>query len=267
MNSFELHLKFDDARQDTAEVYVNGEIQGESCRFLLDTGCARTSLNFDEFSSRLEKVGSDQSSGIFGRTDYDLVSVRSIELGPILKRDVTLSRAKAGELDRKLFGIDLLKDTCLHFSFERNLVEVNPDVHNESITFYELELDKGNIPYINLQCGDAKTKAVWDTGASITLVDLGFIERNSQFFKRIGSDTGTDTTGSKMETPLYLMGSVVIGDKQFPPHKVVGVDLSHVNAATEMPMSFILGYSTLSKANWLFDFPNKKWAIHKMIGN
>jgi len=28
----------------------------------------------------------------------------------------------------------------------------------------------------------------------------------------------------------------------------------------------ILGYSTLSKANWLFDFPRKKWAISKLLG-
>jgi predicted aspartyl protease len=115
VGSFDLQIKFDDDSKETAEVYVEGKIQGEVCRFLLDTGCARTSLNFDEFSSQFPKIGSEESSGIFGRTSYDLISVCSIELGPIVKNNVVLSRAKRDELDRKLFGMDLLRIIAFTF--------------------------------------------------------------------------------------------------------------------------------------------------------
>jgi hypothetical protein len=30
-------------------------------------------------------------------------------------------------------------------------------------------------------------------------------------------------------------------------------------------MTMILGYSTLSQANWLFDFPRRKWGILEML--
>ncbi len=69
-----------------------------------------------------------------------------------------------------------------------------------------------------------------------------------------------------MEAPMFIMSAAVIGDTLFPPHKVAGVDLSRVNSTIERPMDLILGYSTLSKANWLFDFPGKRWAISKRLG-
>lgn len=74
-----------------------------------------------------------------------------------------------------------------------------------------------------------------------------------------------DSTGATIETPLYLMKEVQIGQHAFAPHKVVAIDLTNVNSKIEIPMDFILGYSTFRQAHWIFDFPNKQWAISKMI--
>ena len=90
-------------------------------------------------------------------------------------------------------------------------------------------------------------------------------EKHSSMFELAGSDLGTDSSGSKMETPIYIMKPILLGDKVFPAQKVVGVNLSHVNATIDMSMDFVFGFSTLKKANWLFDFPQKKWAILKMV--
>jgi hypothetical protein len=76
---------------------------------------------------------------------------------------------------------------------------------------------------------------------------------------------GTDSTGNSQQTPKYIMKPSKIGTHLFPLTEVVGVDLTHINSSTEIPMSMILGYTTLSKANWVFDFPNKRWCIAKMI--
>lgn len=70
-----------------------------------------------------------------------------------------------------------------------------------------------------------------------------------------------------METPLFIMTSPIIGNYAFSPHKVAGVDLSHVNSHTDIPMDLILGYTTLRQANWLFDFPRKRWAISKRVSD
>jgi hypothetical protein len=70
-----------------------------------------------------------------------------------------------------------------------------------------------------------------------------------------------------METPMFIMAETTIGGHTFPPRRVAGVDLSQVNATIEVPMDLILGYSTMRKANWLFDFPQRKWAISRWLGD
>lgn len=265
MQSFDLLVIFDDDSKETAEVYVEGKIQGEICNFHLDTGCSKTSLNFDDFTSQFEKINAQESSGILGRTEYDLIKVNSIELGTIIKNNAILSRAKKGELDRKLFGMDILKDYCLLFFFNDRKVEVWPKSPNITIESQDLILDKGFIPYVEFNFGNTIVRAVWDTGASATIVDMNVIKKNPSMFKQVGSEVGTDSTGSKMETPTYIMEPISLGGKIFPAHKVVGVDLSQVNAKIDIPMDFVLGFSTLKKANWLFNFPKKKWAIINML--
>jgi hypothetical protein len=84
-------------------------------------------------------------------------------------------------------------------------------------------------------------------------------------FKPIGADVGTDSTNAKEETPLYIMEPIIIGNKKFPRHKVASVPLTNVQSASGMSMNFILGFSTLSNAKWLFDFPQRKWSIPKML--
>ena len=70
-----------------------------------------------------------------------------------------------------------------------------------------------------------------------------------------------------MPTPTFVMAATTIGARVFPPHTVAGVDLSRGNAAVEPPMDFVLGYSTLSKANWWFDFPRRRWAVTRLLAS
>ena len=119
-------------------------------------------------------------------------------------------------------------------------------------------------PYVEVTVGKKLVTAVWDTGASITVVDTQFIKSNADMFDISGKSIGTDATGTSQTTPSFIMKTHSIGGHEFSPTEVVGVDLSHINSSTEIPMTMILGYTTLCKANWLFDFPQKYWTITKM---
>jgi hypothetical protein len=114
--------------------------------------------------------------------------------------------------------------------------------------------------------GAVTVRAVWDTGASLTVVDLGLVHRHPDHFQEDGTSVGYDATGTPQATPMFRMAATVISHTPFPPLRVAGVDLSQVNATIEVPMDLILGYNTLSKANWLFDFPRRQWAITKQLG-
>lgn len=267
MSGFNLIIKPDEEDTKAAEVLVDGTIEGKKYRFLLDTGAARTSVKFDDYTSTFECIQKNNSSGVFAKGSYDLITVPYIELGPILKRNFTLARKSENSSDiRNLIGMDLLKDFCFRFFFDENRVSVDAtEEGGNDYTLQELFLGKKFHPYVNVQFEKLKAKAVWDTGAGITIIDINFIKKHPGFFQEIGQSIGTDSTGAKKETPMFTMLATTIGNIEFPPHKVAGVDLSYVNSTTKVPMDAILGYSTLSKANWLFDFPQRKWAVLKIL--
>jgi hypothetical protein len=268
MSGFALIIQPDAEDDEAAEILVDGTIEGRGYRFLLDTGAARTSVQDDEYTSTFDTVEQNESAGVFEKSRSDVITVPSIALGPISKTSFTLVRmAQSRSGVRNLIGMDLLKDYCCHFLFDEQRVAIDPtDTSARDYTSHELLLGNRFHPYVDVRVGEANARTVWDTGAGITVVDLGFIQRHPTLFREVGKSQGTDSAGAQMETPMFIMARPLIGNHMFPPHKVAGVDLSHVNASTDIPMDMILGFSTLSKANWLFDFPRRRWAISKLLG-
>ncbi|MFL5735049.1 MAG: hypothetical protein ACJ78Q_17980, partial [Chloroflexia bacterium] len=161
-------------------------------------------------------------------------------------------------------------DYCCRFLFGENRLllsaacEPGEDDAPE-FALLDLLLDRASHPYVSVWFGEARANAVWDSGAGVSVADTSFIQRHPDFFREAGSSEGTDANGRQLQAPMFIMGPVVIGGREFLPHKVAGVDLSGPNATIEVPMDLILGYSTLSNADWLFDFPGKRWAVLKVM--
>jgi hypothetical protein len=194
----------------------------------------------------------------------DLITLPHLKLGPIERRDLLVARIGTNNRQaRNLIGMDVLKDWCCTFLFDENRVSLEP---SQTAGLLDLLLDDVFHPYVPVQCLGDEASAVWDTGASLTCVDLAFIEAHPAAFEQVGRSLGTDGSGSSLETGMYIMKDFSCGGYRFPAHKVVGIDLSPVNARIEHPMTMILGYSTLSKANWVFDFPGRKWGVLRMLG-
>lgn len=267
MSDLRLIIERDPVEGEAAEIYVDGTVGGKVYRFLLDTGAAISAVRRDAYTAAFASVGTNNSTGVFAPITDDLITVPSLSVGPIAKQNFTLARAAAGPGVKNLIGMDLLKDFCCHFDFDAARVSVTSASAPEGAYAFEpLLLDQRFHPYIAVSFGDTPASAVWDTGASLTVVDTGFISRQPAFFATAGTATGTDAGGNQVETPLFVMAGAVLGRRAFPAHKVAAVDLSHVNATIEVPMDLILGYSTLRQANWLFDFPRRCWALTRWPG-
>lgn len=267
MDYLELDIKFDEEEPTAAEVFVDGKIGTHDYRFLLDTGAAKTHIIFDEYNADFETVGVKETSGVFKKMQDDLIKIPSIEFGPIAKSNIVIARAAAQfEGMNSLIGMDILKDFRCHFMFDENRVYIDREVDTASNQVSNtLITDSGYHPYIDVQVGSQIAQTVWDSGASLTVVDASFIQKNSSLFERAGSSTGTDASGTSVETTMYVMAESLIGGYSFPKCRVAEVDLSQVNASIEIPMDMILGYNIFSKANWLFDFPRKTWMILNQI--
>ena len=125
----------------------------------------------------------------------------------------------------------------------------------------ELELGRRGHVYLDVRWPGARGRACWDTGAGATVVDRGFWLAHPDLFEQVGVSAGTEASGDRAETPLLLMAGPVIGGRSFASHKAVAVDLSGVNSAADQPMDLILGYPTIRQADWLFDFPARRWTL------
>lgn len=265
MNEIALIIERDEQDAEAAEVLVEGRIGGKSYRFLLDTGAARSSVKLDDYTSQFASTEQINSSGVFARSSDDLVSVPSLEVGPISRNRFSMARVpERHPAWANLIGMDLLKDFCCHFYFDENRVSIDAkdDLEGTGV-LQELFLDKKFHPYVEVRFGAVTAKAVWDTGSGMTIVDTTFTNRHPELFRVVGHSSGTDSTGAQQETPMFVMSEASIGNHSFPPQRIAAVDLSSVNSTIEMPMDLILGYSTLRQANWWFDFPRRKWAISR----
>ena len=245
---------------DFATVMVDATIAGRPYRLVLDTGAAHTQLDADEYTSGLSPVGEDSSFAAFGgRVTDPVVTITDLEVGPlrVARLDVTRSERAAGNL----LGMDVLRQYCCHFRLDAGVMGLGapPGAQAE----HDLLLDRRGHVYVDVQWPDASGRACWDTGSGPTIVNHDFWVGHPELFEQIGMSVGTDGNGEQAETPLLLMTESVIGQRVFNRHKAVAVDLSPVNSTLECPMDLILGYPTMRQADWLFDFPAKRWMLTK----
>jgi hypothetical protein len=266
MRKIDLIIRRDETDPEAAGVFVDASIDGHPYRFLLDTGAAMTLVKNDAYTRGFICAEKRATSGVFAAGKNDLIYVPRLELGPVSRKNYLLARA-AGEASctENVVGMDLLKDFRCHFDFEKNILILNP--HNEPAACRELVLDRKKHPYIDIGISDVPAKALWDTGAGLSVVDVGFINKHPLLFRQAGFTEGTDATGVTMRTPMFVMEPVDIDGHRFPSHRVAGVDLSLVNARTDIPMDLIMGYNTMSRAAWFFDFPGRMWGITGMLAN
>lgn len=123
MHTINLIIKPDEDDPEAAEVLVDGAVAGRPTRFLLDTGAARTSLRFDDYTAGFPSTEQNHSSGVFARHSDDLITVPRVEVGPLSWENVALVRmAQERHNVRNLIGMDLLKAFACHFRFDQNRV-------------------------------------------------------------------------------------------------------------------------------------------------
>ncbi len=120
--------------------------------------------------------------------------------------------------------------------------------------------DRGHA-YVEVRWPGVTARACWDSGAGITVVDQAFLRAHPGLFAAAGTSTGTDSTGAQAQTPTFLMTGAHIGGARFAPHRVAAVDLSQVGRSPAESMDLILGYPTLRQADWLLDFPARRWCL------
>jgi predicted aspartyl protease len=260
MSLIPLIIEPDHDDPDCAETLVDGTIGGRPYRFILDTGAALTQIVADEVTAALSSHSRQESSGVFAAASNELVTVSDLTVGPLTEPILAVERAEAGHPGaRHLLGMNVLGRHCCHFRLDRGTLAIGPSPDARAALPLQMD-DRGHF-FVDVRWPEVTGQACWDTGAAITIVDQSFLLAHAGLFEKAGSSIGTDSTGTRAQAPTFRMTGPMIGGQQFAPHKVAAIDLSAVNADARQPMDLILGYPAIRQADWLFDFPSRRWAI------
>ena len=242
---------------DFASVLVEATVAGRPYRMFLDTGAARSQLVADEYTLSLSPVHEDSSSSAFGgQVTEPVVTVTDLVAGPLRLPALDVTRSEGGQ--GNLLGMDVLGRHRCHFRLAAGVLDLETPGGEAG---HELLIGGRGHPYVEVNWPGVSGLACWDTGAGATVVNRAFWLEHPELFEPIGTSAGTDAHGEQVETSLLLMSGPVIGQRAFGSHKAVAVDLSGVNSTLEYPMDLILGYPTIRQADWLFDFPARRWGV------
>jgi predicted aspartyl protease len=260
MRGIPLIVEPDPDDPDCATVMVDGTIAGRPYRFILDTGAARTQVEADGYTAALSSVAGDSSSGVFASHAHPIVTITNLAVGPLQAATLEVTRAEpVQQYVRNLLGMDVLGQYCCHFRLDAGVLDLGtPPGHPPE---HHLQMDSRGHFYVDVSWPGVTGHACWDSGAGITVVNRDFWRGHPGLFEQIGTSVGTDVTGARAETPILLVAESVIGERPFGRHKVAVVDLSHINGPLDQPIDLILGYPTLRQADWLFDFPARRWTL------
>ena len=262
MTDLRITLEHDPDDQGCALPFADGAVAGRPYRFLLDTGAATTTMAADEYTAGLPAVSARDSHGAFCAMGETLVTVADVAVGPLWADSLEVAVTDAARPDAPcLLGMDVIGRYCCHFRFAAGVVEVGGQAPGSASALYTGSRGHAYLDVGWREAPGVSASANWDSGAGITIVHQEFWRQHSELFTGIGTAEGTDASGRRAETPLVLMTGPVIGGRPFLPHKAAVVDLSAANATVDRPMDLILGYPTWSQADWLFDFPARRWAL------
>lgn len=264
MTTVELMIEADPDEPTCATVTVDATVSGMSYRFILDTGAGTTTLVGDELTLALPTVGQLTSAGLFATTTQLRATVLDLRLGQLPARSAEVLVTNGdGDTARNLLGMNILSSYRCEFRFldRPPTLHLSPTTTSATHDEQTLLIGPHGQPFIGITWPDGTTaRALWDSGAGITVVDTAFHDEHPRLFTEVGDTTGTDSTGTQMSTPTCTIAEFSAGTLRLAPHVAAIVDLTPTATADEPRTDLILGYPALSQANWMLDFPAHRWA-------
>ena len=272
MSIVRLELQNDPVDPEAIDVWVDGHLGDEPCRFRLDTGARTCRVRTTEATRRLLSRGALRGVAASGvGLDEDEIVISMLRLGDHHIFDVAATRTSI-EVDAvPLLGMSALSPHRCQFRFAAGELELTDSIASESDQWFALDLHAAGQPTMTVHFGTLPVNSCWDTGAGLTTVDTGFAHAHPELFEPFRSAIGIDASGVNIASDIATMVACSIGDVEFPQSACALVDLSALNEHLRMradldgrhyePMLFIIGMPLIQHADWDFDFPSAKWTL------
>ncbi|WP_040167094.1 retropepsin-like aspartic protease family protein [Microbacterium gorillae] len=231
-------------------------VAGREVRMVLDTGAARTSVPAGD-ATAFEDAGTSTVRGALGQVDARSVLVPSVRLGEVEVTGLTAGVRADGD---GLLGMDVLRRHRLDLRTSSRELELDGDAAVPEV--HELTLPSRSHVFLELVLGgQTDALAVWDTGASVSLVDAGIVASRPELFRPAGISTGTDAAGVSASSEMVMLPTFTIFGRRFAPSLAAVVDLAPMRPDGDPEFTVILGWPAIAQADWSFDFRAGRWGF------
>ncbi|MET0765527.1 MAG: pepsin/retropepsin-like aspartic protease family protein [Blastococcus sp.] len=229
-------------------------MSGTRHRFVLDSGSPTTQIADPDALIPASVIGEDTAEGLFGRAPVERVVLPDLNVPGLTAGRRTVARLRTGGVrSRSLLGLDVLGKHAL--LLDGPAATLHTTVAGGLAADLPLERGPRGHCYLPVTLpGVRVVRALWDTGADITVVDRELMTSHPELFTALGSADGTDASGTTAVTDVARMEAYRLADVPFAGHTVAVADLPE-------PMEMILGYTTLCQAIWSMDLPSGRWAV------
>lgn len=228
----------------------------------LDTGVNFTTIPWNEKTSSLKSVGKlNHVSASGSAMECDLIDVSELSFnGEFVAQNLRWVRCPLGEAAKPLIGLDVFFKKQLFISYSTNSLKLQKPENLTVDKTFSTETSGHIILDVQFK-GSVPSKAMFDTGASITSVSQKFYEKNKTLFTLIGETESKDTHGKIIGSQLAILNWLQAGSKKFVAEYVMIMDFEPVQEFLGPDVDFILGFNMISKADWFFDFQNQQWNV------
>jgi predicted aspartyl protease len=258
-----VELRDDPDAPGAAEAYVVATVAGREYRLMLDTGGARTTLALDDLTATFARVDVDDElgRGALGPASADTgrAVVPSIALGPLEVRDLVVDLAPDGSEAPMTLGLDLLRGHRLELRLADLLLGIDTDAPADAER--PLQLSSRSHPQVVVRWGDLEATALFDTGASVTVVDAAFAAEHPDLLEPLPPATSIDAAGNRAETPMARMAACEIGGRRFDASLGVIVPIRGIQQAGEPGFDLALGVPVIRQADWIIDLARGVWGF------
>lgn len=246
------------------QAWVDVHVGGIAARLLLDTGARHTSLPAVLLDSTAVLPG-PPTRGVFGvDADSPTTTVPELVVGDLVVHDLEVGVQSDAE-PHPLLGTDVFAGHQCSFRFSTASLLVDEPDH--AADWNDLPTSTGHVmidvSWLSLP-SPITVRAVWDTGAGITIVDRDWAEQHPEIVRMLeGVSEGTDATGTIQQTQNGILAASRIGGLDFAEQDCGLVDLGPVNARLAEPLIMIIGLPLIAAADWVIDFAGRRWALSR----